>query len=122
MDFDLPADDDPRRLAVRAWLAEHPEPSNAELHAAGYIVPHWPEPWGLAADPIHQLVALQAAPRLTADEDHHDDESEHVEVAGRKDEQHGGDIDDQPDEEVPDGLGASERRHHLDVDAIGRGR
>ena len=56
MDFDLPADDDPRRLAVRAWLAEHPRPSNAELHAAGYIVPHWPKPFGLDADPMHQLI------------------------------------------------------------------
>ena len=26
MDFDLPADDDPRRLAIRAWLADHPHP------------------------------------------------------------------------------------------------
>jgi Acyl-CoA dehydrogenases len=56
MDFDLPADDDPRRLAVRAWLAEHPNPTNADLHAAGYIVPHWPAPYGLDADPMHQLI------------------------------------------------------------------
>jgi alkylation response protein AidB-like acyl-CoA dehydrogenase len=56
MDFDLPADDDPRRLAVRAWLADHPQPTNADLHAAGYIVPHWPAPFGLDADPIHQLI------------------------------------------------------------------
>ncbi len=56
MDFDLPADDDPRRLEVRAWLAEHPEPSNTDLAEAGYIVPHWPRPWGLDADPMHQLI------------------------------------------------------------------
>jgi 3-oxochol-4-en-24-oyl-CoA dehydrogenase len=56
MDFDLPADDDPRRIAVRRWLAEHPQPTNAELHAAGYIVPHWPAPYGIDADPIHQLL------------------------------------------------------------------
>lgn len=56
MDFDLPADDDPRRLEVRAWLAEHPEPTNADLAKAGYIVPHWPRPWGLDADPMHQLI------------------------------------------------------------------
>lgn len=56
MDFDLPADDDPRRLAVREWLAHHPNPTNADLHAAGYIVPHWPAPYGLDADPIHQLI------------------------------------------------------------------
>ena len=56
MDFDLPADDDPRRLEVRAWIAEHPEPTNAQLAEAGYIVPHWPPPWGLDADPMHQLI------------------------------------------------------------------
>ena len=56
MDFDLPADDDPRRLEVRAWIAEHPEPTNAQLAEAGYIVPHWPRPWGLDADPMHQLI------------------------------------------------------------------
>jgi alkylation response protein AidB-like acyl-CoA dehydrogenase len=56
MDFDLPTDDDPRRLAIRAWLADHPEPSNADLHEAGYIVPHWPAPYGLDADPMHQLI------------------------------------------------------------------
>ena len=56
MDFDLPADDDPRRLAVRAWLAEHPAPAGRELAEAGYVVPHWPPPWGLDADPVHQLI------------------------------------------------------------------
>lgn len=56
MDFDLPADDDPRRLAVREWLAAHPDPTNADLHTAGYIVPHWPAPFGLDADPMHQLI------------------------------------------------------------------
>ena len=55
MDFELPADDDERRLAVRAWLAEHPEPTGRELAEAGYVAPHWPRPWGLDADPIHQL-------------------------------------------------------------------
>jgi alkylation response protein AidB-like acyl-CoA dehydrogenase len=56
MDFDMPSDDDPRRLAVRTWIAANPDPSNADLHAAGYVVPHWPAPWGLDADPIHQLI------------------------------------------------------------------
>ena len=56
MDFDLPPDDDPRRLAVREWVAAHPQPSVADLHAAGYVVPHWPAPYGLNADPIHQLI------------------------------------------------------------------
>lgn len=56
MDFDMPAEDDPRRLAVREWLEANPEPTNADLHEAGYIVPHWPEPYGLNADPMHQLI------------------------------------------------------------------
>jgi alkylation response protein AidB-like acyl-CoA dehydrogenase len=56
MDFHLPAPDDPRRLAVRAWLAEHPRPSGRELAEAGYVAPHWPAPWGFDADPIHQLI------------------------------------------------------------------
>jgi alkylation response protein AidB-like acyl-CoA dehydrogenase len=56
MDFQLPADDDPRRLAVRAWLAANPNPSGRALAEAGYVAPHWPAPWGLDADPIHQLV------------------------------------------------------------------
>ena len=56
MDFDLPPDDDPRRLEVRAWLAAHPKPSARQLHDAGYVAPHWPEPYGIDADPMHQLI------------------------------------------------------------------
>jgi alkylation response protein AidB-like acyl-CoA dehydrogenase len=56
MDFDLPPDDDPRRLAVRAWLDANPDPTGRQLAAAGYVVPQWPPPWGLGADPVHQLI------------------------------------------------------------------
>ena len=56
MDFDLPPDDDPRRLEVRRWLADHPSPTGRQLAEAGYVVPHWPEPWGLAADGLTQLM------------------------------------------------------------------
>ncbi len=56
MDFDLPADDDPRRLEVRRWIAEHPGASQHDLSRAGYVAPHWPAPWGLDADPMHQLI------------------------------------------------------------------
>ncbi len=56
MDFELPPDDDPRRLVVRAWLAEHPTPTGRELAEAGYVAPHWPRPWGVDADPIHQIL------------------------------------------------------------------
>ncbi len=56
MDFDLPPADDPRRLAVREWLAEHPDPTDRQLAEAGWVVPHWPQPWGLDADPMFQLI------------------------------------------------------------------
>ncbi len=56
MDFALPADDDPRRLSVRSWLADHPDPTGRELAKAGLVAPHWPPPWGLGADPTHQLI------------------------------------------------------------------
>jgi len=56
MDFDLPAEDDPFRQEVRAWLEANPEPSGRELAEAGYVAPHLPRPWGLDADPIQQLV------------------------------------------------------------------
>ena len=56
MDFELPADDDPRRTEIREWLAAHPDPTGRQLAEAGYVAPHWPRPWGLDADPIHQIV------------------------------------------------------------------
>ncbi len=56
MDFELPGEDDPRRRAVRTWLGANPSPTGRALAEAGYVAPHWPAPWGLDADPIHQLV------------------------------------------------------------------
>ena len=56
MDFLLPAEDDPRRLAIREWLAGHPHPTGRQLAEAGYVAPHWPAPYGLGADAIHQLI------------------------------------------------------------------
>ncbi len=56
MDFELPAEDDPRRISVRNWIADNPSPSGRQLAEAGYVVPHWVAPWGLDADPIHQLI------------------------------------------------------------------
>ncbi|MGA1363148.1 MAG: acyl-CoA dehydrogenase family protein, partial [Ilumatobacteraceae bacterium] len=52
----LPGDDDPRRASVRSWIAAHPDPTPRQLAEAGWVAPHWPEPWGLGADPLHQLV------------------------------------------------------------------
>ena len=59
MDFTLPGDDDPRRLELRAWLDDHPAPSHRDLAAAGLVAPQWPKPWGLGADPEHQLIVQQ---------------------------------------------------------------
>ena len=56
MDDLLPGDDDPRRQEVRRWLAEHPNPTNRELAESGYVAPHWPRPFGIDADPVHQLI------------------------------------------------------------------
>jgi len=56
VDFDLPGDDDSRRIAVREWVKANPRPRGRRLAEAGYVAPHWPRPWGLDADPIHQLV------------------------------------------------------------------
>ena len=56
MDELLPGHDDPRRVAVRQWIAQHPSPTNRELAESGYVAPHWPPPYGLGADPIHQLI------------------------------------------------------------------
>lgn len=56
MDLRLPGEDDPRRIAVRAWLEEHPGATGEQLASAGYVAPHWPKPWGLDADPVHQLI------------------------------------------------------------------
>jgi alkylation response protein AidB-like acyl-CoA dehydrogenase len=56
MDFDLPPEDHPTRQKVREWIAQHPKPSGRDLAEAGYVVPHWPAPFGLDANPIDQLV------------------------------------------------------------------
>jgi alkylation response protein AidB-like acyl-CoA dehydrogenase len=56
MEIDLPAEDDPRRIEVRAWFEEHPSPTPRQLVDAGYVVPHWPLPYGLDADPELQLI------------------------------------------------------------------
>jgi len=56
MDFQLPAEDDPRRLAIREGLTANPTPTGRQVAEAGYVAPHWPAPWGLGADAIHQLI------------------------------------------------------------------
>ena len=41
---------------MRTWLAEHPSPTGRQLAEAGWVVPHWPSPWGRDAHPLTQLV------------------------------------------------------------------
>ena len=56
MDELLPGADDERRLAVRQWIKQHPQPTARDLAESGYVAPHWPAPYGLGADPVHQLI------------------------------------------------------------------
>lgn len=56
MDFEVPGQNDPRRQELRQWLAENPTPSGRTLAEAGLVAPHWPKPYGLDADPVHQLI------------------------------------------------------------------
>jgi len=48
-----------QRQILRSWLAEHPAPTARQLAVAGLVAPHWPEPWGLAADPHLQLLIAE---------------------------------------------------------------
>jgi alkylation response protein AidB-like acyl-CoA dehydrogenase len=50
------SDTDPRRLELRRWLSEHPNPGGVELAAAGLVAPSWPEPWGRNASVEYQLL------------------------------------------------------------------
>jgi 3-oxochol-4-en-24-oyl-CoA dehydrogenase len=56
VDLALPGDGHPARVAVQEWLRANPSPSPRELAESGYVVPHWPRPWGLEAGPVDQLV------------------------------------------------------------------
>jgi len=59
VDFTFPPDDDPRRLEIRTWIAEHPDPTRPQLAEAGFVAPHWPEPWGRGADAETQMLIDQ---------------------------------------------------------------
>ncbi|MFI5034908.1 MAG: acyl-CoA dehydrogenase family protein [Acidimicrobiales bacterium] len=57
LDTDAEVNDaDPRRIEIRRWLADHPNPSGRTLADAGLVAPHWPAPWGRGAKPAYQLV------------------------------------------------------------------
>ena len=59
---DLPAEAEAHREEVRTFLDEQadalrdPTRQRAALAASGYLVPHWPKPWGRDAGPVEQLV------------------------------------------------------------------
>jgi alkylation response protein AidB-like acyl-CoA dehydrogenase len=57
---DLPPEAEARRAELRALVRQVAEAPEAEQRAAlvatGLLAPHWPPPWGLAADPLDQLV------------------------------------------------------------------
>lgn len=55
MDATLPDESHPVRVAVRAFLSEHPDPGPADLAAARLVAPGWPEPWGRSADADDRL-------------------------------------------------------------------
>jgi 3-oxochol-4-en-24-oyl-CoA dehydrogenase len=63
MDFELPGEDHPKRQAIRAWFDANPHPSGLALAQAGFVVPHWPKPWGLEADAELQLIIDQEMKR-----------------------------------------------------------
>lgn len=58
--LDLPASAEELRTSVHADLAEIAGLDEADrrdrLIATGYVMPHWPKPWGRAADAVEQLV------------------------------------------------------------------
>jgi alkylation response protein AidB-like acyl-CoA dehydrogenase len=64
--LDLPGDDDPRRQELREWFAAHPNATPTQLRDRGLVVPHWPEPWGLDAEPVHQLIIEEEMKRAAA--------------------------------------------------------
>ena len=64
MDFDAPPEDDAYRMQVRAWIEENPNPNYKQLVDAGYVVPHWPKPYGLEAGPLEQLIIAEEMKRV----------------------------------------------------------
>lgn len=55
MDAALPGVHHPVRVEVRSFLDDHPDPTPAQLAAAGLVAPSWPAPWGRSADTVELL-------------------------------------------------------------------
>ncbi|WP_016881631.1 MULTISPECIES: acyl-CoA dehydrogenase [unclassified Rhodococcus (in: high G+C Gram-positive bacteria)] len=62
--LDLPPEAQEYRTAARKardqWQSLPEDRQRAFLVDSGYLVPHWKKPWGLAADPVQQLVIEEA--------------------------------------------------------------
>ncbi len=60
---ELPSEAGPHRAEVRAFLEDllsHPKTEwNRRIADSGYLVAHWPRPWGRDATPLEQLVVDQ---------------------------------------------------------------
>jgi alkylation response protein AidB-like acyl-CoA dehydrogenase len=58
--LDLPPEAEQMRTQIRADAAEiaalEKTAQREKLIETGYVMPHWPKPWGLAADAVEQLV------------------------------------------------------------------
>ena len=58
--LDLPAEAEELRTGIRADAAEiaalDKEAQREKLIETGYVMPHWPKPWGRAANAVEQLV------------------------------------------------------------------
>src|SRR6201993_1744930 len=58
--LDLPTEAEELRTRIRADAAEiaalDKQAQRDKLIETGYVMPHWPKPWGLAADAVEQLV------------------------------------------------------------------
>ena len=58
--LDLPPEAEEMRTRIRADAAElaalDKQAQRDKLIETGYVMPHWPKPWGLAADAVEQLV------------------------------------------------------------------
>jgi alkylation response protein AidB-like acyl-CoA dehydrogenase len=58
--LDLPPEAEELRTRIRADAAElaalDKQAQRDKLIETGYVMPHWPKPWGLAADAVEQLV------------------------------------------------------------------
>jgi 3-oxochol-4-en-24-oyl-CoA dehydrogenase len=58
--LDLPPEAEELRARIHADVAElaalDKQAQRDKLIETGYVMPHWPKPWGRAADPVEQLV------------------------------------------------------------------